>query len=63
MTDAAKQAPTDPIRLTQAITEYGISRATWDRAVARKELTRFKAGNITFLDRDEIRNWMQPEEA
>lgn len=46
------------IRLTDAMANYGLSRSTFNRAVIRGDLTRHKAGRITFFDEAEITRWI-----
>lgn len=46
------------IRLTAAMDRYDLSRSTFNRAVIRGDLTRHKAGRVTFLDEAEIERWI-----
>ncbi len=53
--------PTKPtlIRIIKASQEYGLSRATLERAVNDGKLTRYKAGKATFLSIPEIEDWIR----
>jgi predicted DNA-binding transcriptional regulator AlpA len=56
-----KKNQVELIRMTTAMSRYDLSRDTFDLAVNRRELEKFKRGRATFLDANAIDRWIMGE--